>query len=181
MRPLHLVVLGLLLAAVQLDTAGFDLLVDPAGWVLVLLGVTSLPPSVPRRPVLVVLAAVAGVASVPTAWPPVREAVADADASIGWALSLPQAAFTVALCHLLAVAAASAGHPVDARRLRLLRTVLALAALLPVVVLGAGVDVLTGPTALLAAVGLVWLVVLLLLMAERPWAQRAGDPASPTR
>lgn len=184
MVPLHAVALGLVVVALVTDAGGWDLLADPAGWALVLLGAARLP--VEGRGRLLVAGALALVASA-VVWPPaVAGRVADADASLAWALSLPQAAALLLLADSLRRAAAAAGTP-RARSLRgwllALEVLAVLVALLPAVVLGAGVDALAAPTALLALLLVCGTVVVCLAAAREPWSggRPRGIPRTATK
>ncbi|MEV7429478.1 hypothetical protein AB0N29_07635 [Nocardioides sp. NPDC092400] len=174
MKPLQSVAMGLVVVGLTAAFGSYDALADPLGWVLVLLGVLRLPADVERRTVLAALAALAGAVSVPLWLPAVAEAVADLDASVSWALALPQLGFVAVLCHVLARRASAAGDETAARRLRLAVTLTAVVAALPVLVLGAGVEVLGTPAAALAVLTLVLVVWQLFACSGRPWA---GAPA----
>ena len=90
MIPLHPVALGLVVVALVVDGGGWDLLPDPLGWGLVLVGTLALPREIHRRDAMVVAAAAALLVAA-VVWPPgVAERVADTDESLSWALSLPQ-------------------------------------------------------------------------------------------
>ena len=43
MRPLQSIAIGLVIIALRAEFGGYDALADPVGWLLVLLGVRSLP------------------------------------------------------------------------------------------------------------------------------------------
>ena len=177
MRPLPVIALGLLVVGGSSQRGGVDLLVDPVGWVLVLVGLAALPAG-PARRLTLALATLAALVSVPTVWPSVRDAAADADPALGWALSLPQAGFGVALAHLLAAAAAADGDASGARHWRTLRAVLVVVLVLPAVVLGADLDGAVPAAAGIAALGLVWTFVLLLAHRNRRWARSAREAAT---
>ena len=169
MRPLQSIAMGLVVVAVNAFLGGYDALPDPVGWLLVVLGVRRLPPTVPHRGALLGAATAAGAVSVPLWLPAVDRQLAAADASLSWAASLPQVGCTVLLCHVLAAAARDA-DPGSARALRLTRDLLVVVGLLPVLVLGAGLDVLAVPTQAAATVGLAVLLWLLFSRSGRPWA-----------
>jgi hypothetical protein len=179
-KPLQSVAMGLLVVGLTASFGGYDALPDPLGWVLVLVGVLRLPAGSARRPVLVALAALAGVVAVPLWFPSVAGSLEDAEASLAWALTLPQLAFTGLLCHVLAARAAAAGDQPAARRLRLAMTLVAVVAALPVLVLGADVEALATPAAVLAVGTLVLVVWQLFALSGRPWAGVA-PPADRSR
>ncbi len=170
MHPLQVAALGYLLIALRVGVGGVDLTADPVGWALVLLGVARLPGDLPGRPGVVLATAVAAVVSLPLSWPGVTDRlVADQDA-LAWAFSLPALAAAALLAHALTGAARAGGDPAAAGWLASVRLVTIVVAALPAVVLGAGVGALAGPTATLALVAAVGLVVVLLVYAGRPWA-----------
>jgi peptidoglycan/LPS O-acetylase OafA/YrhL len=177
MKPLQSVAMGLVIVALSARVHGYDLLADPAGWLLVLLGLRGLPVPGPEGRRLLALAALAGVVSV-AVWPPAAtDAIYDADASLAWAVNLPQLLFSALLCHVLARRAGEADDPRASRWLTLTRTAVVVVALLPVLVFGAGMSSLEVPSYLAAALVALLLVVLLFAYASRPWATSGLDHA----
>ena len=170
MRPLQSIAIGLVIIALRAEFGGYDALVDPVGWLLVLLGIRSLPVAPERRRSLFAVAAVAGVVSVPLWIPGVSDAIEDVHASLLWVANLPQLGFAALLCHCLVGRAAEAGDNRAAAWLKFLRVGFVAVALLPVLVFGAGVDALEVPTYLLATVLLLTLIFLLFAWSPRPWA-----------
>ncbi len=174
MIPLQPVALGLVIVALVVDGNGWDLLPDPIGWALVLLGTLALPREIHRRDAMVVAAALALVASA-VIWPPgVAERVADTDESLSWALSLPQLAYLLLLSDGLRRAAREAGEGSRAAWAATAEALVLAAAALPVLVLGVGADALAGPAVLCATLALLLLVVLTLISARATWA--GGHP-----
>lgn len=178
MKPLQSIAMGLVVIVLTARFGGYDALADPLGWLLVLLGVHRLPADLDRREALLVLAAVAGLVAVPLWVPAVVESLYDADASLGWAANLPQLAFTGLLCHVLAGRAAAAGDLRPARWLRLAVTLTVVVALLPVLVLGAGIDGLAVTSYVLGAATVLLVVWVLFACSGRPWA---GGPSASGR
>lgn len=176
MRPLQSIAMGFVVIALTAPFAGYDALPDPLGWVLVLLGVRQLPADLERRRLLLALAGLAGLVAVPLWLPSVAEAVADTDPSLAWALTLPQLGFLGVLCHALAARATAAAHMPAARRFHLGTTLVVVVALLPVLVLGAGVDALATPAAVLAVGTVLFVVWQLFAWSGRTWA---GAPEPP--
>ncbi|MGA8255486.1 MAG: hypothetical protein WB767_02830, partial [Nocardioides sp.] len=88
MKPLQAMAMGYLIIALYARQSGYDLLPDPVGWVLVLVGVRGLPDAAPRR-LLGSTAAVALVVSLPLWVPALRDGLEDEDASLAWAADLP--------------------------------------------------------------------------------------------
>ncbi|CAB4701186.1 MAG: hypothetical protein F2667_05015 [Actinobacteria bacterium] len=171
MKPLQSVAMGLVIIGLVAPLHGYDLLPDPIGWLLVVLGVRGLPTSVERRPLLHAVAVLAALVSVALWVPRVADALADTDDSLVWTASLPQLAFQVLLAHSLAEAAAEAGDVRSARWLGLARTVAVVVALAPVLVFGAGLRDWEPVTFLAADLLLLTLIVLLFRYASRGWAQ----------
>jgi uncharacterized membrane protein len=177
MRPLQSIAMGLVIVALSAPLAGgYDALPDPLGWVLVLLGVRGLPADLPRRDTVVALAWLAAAVSVPVWFPAVSEAAYATHPSLGWALSLPQLGFAALLCHSLAASAVAAEDTKAGSWLRLEMAGVVLAAVLPVVVFGAGVASLEVTMSNAAALVLITLIWLLFAYSARPWAvDRAAD------
>jgi hypothetical protein len=153
MTPLQKVAMGLVITLVDAPIAGYDGVPDVLGWVLVVLGLLGLRPRVPLA-TLMPLAVVAGLVSVATIRPSLLD---DLPESAGWLLSLPQVAFSFALC---AAAAALVDGPL-ARRFRGLRWAFVVAAAGPVLLYGGGVDLLLVPLAVVTVAANVYLVYLL--------------------
>lgn len=145
--------MGLVIVLVDALFGGYDAVPDPLGWAMVVAGLLPLRAHLDNASGLATLAGVCLVVSAVTYAPQVSGAL---DESGGWALSLPQLAFSFLLCTALA--------PVTDRltgRFRALRWVFAALAAGPVLVFGGGVDVLRGPLALLVVGANVYLVYLL--------------------
>jgi hypothetical protein len=171
MRPLQSIAMGLVIIALRAPVAdGYDVLPDGFGWLLVVLGVRGLPDDLERRPALLTTAVLAGTVSVLLWWPGVSDAIDEVDPALLWAVNLPQLAFLALLSHVLARRAATAEDPRAAAWLRILLTGFVVAALLPVLVFGGGVDALEGPADAAAVVLLVGLIWLLFSYSVRPWA-----------
>lgn len=169
MVPLHPVALGLVIIALVVDGRGWDLLPDPLGWLLVLVGTRALPATLRHRGALLTSAALALVVSA-VVWPPaVAEQVSATDDSVAWALSLPQLAYLALLADAARYAARQAGVPGRAAWFAVAELLAAAAAALPVLVLGAGVDALAGTAVLAATLALLLLAVLALVTARAPW------------
>lgn len=181
MKPLQSVAMGFVFIALYARLNGYDLYADPAGWVLVLLGVRRLPAGTPYLTPLRYVGALAAAVSVPLWLPVVRDALADADPSLGWAADLPAFGFAALLCHALAAAAKEAGDVKPSQWLALLRTVVVAVALLPVLVFGADLSSLADPAALAAQAMYIALVWLLFKYSGRPWAGAPVDETAAPR
>ena len=167
--------MGLVIVVLTARGHGFDLLPDPLGWLLVIAGVRRVPAALPRRDLVVGLATLAGVVSVPLWVPHVADRLYDTDPSLAWAATLPQLGFALMLAAGLATLADRAGDASAARWLRITRTAFVVVALLPVLVFGGGWTDGENLTAAAAGLTAVLLIALLLVDAGRDWA-RAEQP-----
>jgi hypothetical protein len=175
MRPLQSIAMGLVIVALTAPLAGgYDALPDPLGWLLVILGVRGLPPDLPRREAVLTLAWLAAAVSVPVWFPAVTDAAYATHPSLGWALSLPQLGFAALLCHSLATNAMAAEDRKAGAWLRLEMAGVVAAAVLPVIVFGAGLASLKNTMAVGAAFLLLTLIWMLFTYSARPWAGRPG-------
>ena len=179
MRPLQPIAMGLLLILVR--AGRFDFLPDQIGWLMVLAGVSVLPATVARRSLLLGLAGLAGAISVPLWWPDWSEALSDGDPSLWWAVNLPQVLFVLALGLSLMGAAKDADDTGAARWWQLVATLATLAAVLPVVVFGGGVDGLEVPTYVIATAALLTVIVLCFAHSGRTWARPEEADLPPPR
>ncbi len=163
--------MGLVIVALTAPVHGFDLLPDPLGWLLALIGLRALP--VPQRRTLLGLGALALVTSCALWVPSVPEHLDDVDPSLTWAANLPQLVTTIVLAHALGQQALLAGDLRARRWLLTARTVLIVVTVLPTIVFGGGLDALAGTTYAAASLALLLLIVLLFAYAARPWARSA--------
>lgn len=170
MPSLRTVALGLLIVFLDARMEDWDLVADPVGWLLVLVG---LAPVGERLPGARGAAAVSLAASV-LAWPP--SSFVHDDESVEWLFSLPELVFGV----LLAGALARVGPPRLSGRFRLVRTVYVVAAVLPVLIFGAGWEWLVLPAVLLVVATHVMFMVWLWAAGAPATAEPDGD-AQPTR
>lgn len=177
MKPLQCIAMGLVIIVLSARFQGYDALPDPVGWVLVALGVRALPADLPHRANLLGLAVLAGVVATVVWFPVVTNDLYDADASLGWAVNLPQLAFSALLCHVLAPRAAEAGDAKAARWLALTRTAVIVVGLLPVLVFGAGLESFEVTSYVAAGAVALLLIWLLFAYAARPWV---GNPIGET-
>jgi len=166
--------MGLVIVLLTVSAHGYDVLADPIGWALVLVGISSLP--VAERSSLRWLAAISLVVSAVVWVPAVRDALNVADLALAWAAGLPELVTAIVLAHVLARAAWTAGDPTARRWLLTARTLLVVAALLPAVVLGGGFDSWDGALGLIGSLCLLLLIVLLFRYASRPWAMPVASP-----
>lgn len=173
MKPLQAVGMGLVVVALEARVGGYDLLADPLGWLLVLYGVRRLP-QLPWSSTVRFLVGLALVVSVLLWFPAVPEALADTDASLEWAASLPQILAVGAISAALARLAQEAGDRRAWAWLRTALTLLVLTAVVPVVVLSVQSSAV-GAMLLLGLVTVVLVIVLLFGYASRPWAAAPVD------
>lgn len=168
--------MGYVIIALFARQGGYDLLADPLGWVLVLVGVRQLPDPIPRGALLYV-GSLALVVSIPLWVPAILDAVAREDESLAWAADLPALCFAGLLFHQLGQAAQRAGERTAMTVLQGLVTLTAVVAVLPVLVFGAGWEALgdlaggSGQLLNLAC------VVVLFTYSGHAWA---GTPAGTT-
>jgi hypothetical protein len=168
--------MGLVIVLLTAAVAGYDLLADPLGWLLVLVGLSTLP--VPQRGSLQGLATLSLVVACVLWFPGFRDALNVTDLSLAWAAGLPELVTLVVLTHALARAAQAAADRPATTWLRTARSLLLLVTLLPAVVLGGGFDSLDTALGLVGSAVLVLVIVLLFRYAARPWA-RAADETAP--
>ena len=177
MRPLQSIAMGLVI--IVLDTmSAYDVLPDPLGWVLVVLGVRGLPTDLPHRRALASVTLLAAAVSLPLWVPGVADALYDTHPSLLWAVNLPQLGFAGLLCFVLGRRAAAGGDTGAAAWARTTLTGLVVVALLPILVFGAGVAALEVPAYLGASLVLLLLIWLLFSWSSRPWILRTETPAA---
>ncbi len=181
MKPLQSVAMGLVIIVLVARWGGYDALPDPVGWLLALLGVRALPESLAARRTVLTLGGIAMTVSVITWFPGAVTTLEETDASLLWAVNLPQLGFTALLCHSLAAAATEAGDRRPAAWLRTGYLLTIVVGMLPVLVFGAGFAGLEVPAYVAAGVTLLLVVWLLFSYAGRPWARDrfADSPAKP--
>lgn len=182
MKPLQPIGYGLLLVLATVLAGRFDLLPNPVGWALVVVGVAGLRDRLPSGTPVVAAALTAGAVSVPLWVPAVADVVADADPALGWALSLPQVVFLVLFYRALDQLARAAGDLDAGGWLRIGWVGAIVVGALPAVLLPLGVS---GPPVALAGVfsllvGLLQ-VVLAFAYSGRAWAARSPSTTSPPR
>lgn len=159
MTPLQGIAMGLVIVLVDASFGGYDGVPDPMGWLLVGWGVVRVRTVLGPGPALPALAALCLVVSVVTYPPQVLERIEE---SGGWALSLPQLAFSFAL--------ATAVGPSSGRleqRFTVMRAVFVGLAVAPAVVIGGDLEALRSPLAFVVAAGNVYFVYLLFQASGR--------------
>ncbi|UMG94214.1 hypothetical protein MF408_09425 [Nocardioides sp. TF02-7] len=142
MRPLVAVALGLVVVALYARSGSFDLLVDPLGWLLVLLGVRVLADrtGLRHRAWLGLLGWLALLVSAVLVVPDARAWLEDAEPALGWVADLPALAFCGLLCHALAGRAKAAGQTGAAAWAEWTAVGFAFTALAPALVIGGGLQ-----------------------------------------
>ena len=179
MRPLQSIAMGLVIVALRPLAGGYDALPDPLGWLLVLHGVRSLPADLWQRDAVVRLAMLAGLVSVPLWFPQVIDALYDTHPALGWAVNLPQVGFAAVLARGLGLRAAGADDGPAGRWLRVAAVGFVLAAVLPVLVFGAGLGALEILTYVAATLVLLLFIWLLFAYSARPWTGYVATSADP--
>jgi hypothetical protein len=177
-RPLQAVALGVVVHLLFAKAGGFDLLPDPLGWVLVLVGLRGLPAAVELRGAATALAALALVVAVPLWVPGVADRIEDADEALAWAVDLPRFGCYLLLALGLSRAATTAGDKAAAAWWSTVVLALAAVVALPVLVFGGGLDGLAALASSLVGIVPTVMVVLLFVHAGRAWADDAGEPRS---
>ncbi|MBA3781033.1 MAG: hypothetical protein H0X12_04160 [Nocardioides sp.] len=176
MKPLQSVAMGLVIVAITARLGGYDALPDPLGWLLVINGVRRLPEAYRQRSTMVWLCVLVLVVSV-VLWFPVTGSWLDVhDASLRWAVNLPQALVLAWFAHTLAGQAVPT-DPRAARWLRTTATLITVTAMAPVLVFGGGIGALEVPSYVLAALALLMLIWLLFGYSGRVWASREATSA----
>jgi len=178
-KPLQSIAMGLVIVAIVAKAGGgYDVLPDPVGWLLVLQGLGGLPATLPHRPALSTLGFVALIMSVVLWFPSLSEGLERADESLLWAANLPQLGFVALLCHALSRSAVA--EPGRSRWLRTASALTVVAALVPVVVLGADQTSLLDVMVVGGSLVLLLVIVLLFRYAARPWARPEVDQTAST-
>ncbi len=165
--------MGLVVVLLTVPVHRYDVLADPLGWVLVLVGLASLP--VPQRRTLQRWAGISLAVSVVVWVPAARDALNVTDLALAWAAGLPELVTLVLLAHRLARVAGDAGDQPARTWLQTARTLLIVVALLPAVVLGGGFETLDAALGIVGSLVLLLLIVVLFRYSGRPWAQPASD------
>jgi hypothetical protein len=174
-KPLQAVAMGLVIVLLTASVSGYDLLADPLGWLLVLVGLNTLP--VPERGVLQGLAMLSLVVSAVVWFPGARDALNVRDLALAWAAGLPELITLVVLTHALAQTAVLTADRSATAWLRTARTLLLVVTVLPAIVLGGGIDSLDTALGLFGSAVLLLVIVLFFRYADRPWAQPADENA----
>lgn len=178
MKPLQWLGFGLLVVGAKALVGGYDLLFDPAGWVLALVGVRRLAGAVdlPHRGALLVIGVVALLCSGPLWWPGMADRLDDVDHAVLWSVGLAELVFQLVLCHDLAGLARRAADDTATLWFRICEGGLVLGILAPVLYFAAGQDWLLGVGALGELVQLA-VFVLCFWYSGRAWA---GAQPAPT-
>jgi len=176
-RPLHAIALGLVVIALYARAGDYDLLPDPLGWVLVLLGLLVLTERIElaRTRLLWVLGAFALAADVVLSIPSAVDWFEDAEPALGWAMDAPALAFCAVLCHALAIPARTASATWAASWFEWTAIGFALTVLAPVLVIGGDIEELRAPAEVVTGLAQVSLFLLCIVYASRAWA---GAPAA---
>lgn len=159
MTALQGIAMGLVVVLVDASFGAYDGVPDPLGWLLVVWGLSRLRPVIAQSRGLLALAALCLVVSMVIYPPQVADRL---DESGGWALSLPQLAFSFALATGLA--------PVSdrlAKRFRVVRAIFVGLAVAPAIVIGGDLEALRSPLAFGVAAVNVYFVYLLFQASSR--------------
>lgn len=172
MRALQAIGMGLLIVLLRAGTP--DLLPDPLGWLLILYGVRRLPPDLPHHRGVLVSGALAGAVSVPLWVPAAADRVLAADASLQWAVNLPQVLFVTLLATALGTRAGDCGDAAARGWWFLVATLAAVAGIAPVLVFGGGLATLETPAVVMAGAVLLTAIGFCFGHASRSWAEETA-------
>lgn len=172
MKPLHAIALGLIIIAFYAKAGDYDLLPDPAGWLLVLLGLRVLSGRVDLRSTggLWALGLLAFLASAVLTVPSVRAWFEDAEPAVGWAVDVPALAFCGLLCVALATAARQSAATAARAWFQWTAVGFVVAVLAPALVIGGGLEGLRSAAELTSGTAQLLLLLLCLGYAGREWA-----------
>lgn len=181
MSPLQKIAMGMVIVVAfaylpadpQPEWEHYDVLVNPLGWVLVLLGVFALARSDESFDAARWLALVAALVSVPMWFPQVEHRL---DGSGQWFVSIPQTVFCLLLAQAIGVLGTQQSPPdrYVAKRFGLLVWGFAVVAVLPVLALGGGLTALQTPTQLISTLVNVVFIYLLFRVHRREWLGGPG-------
>ncbi len=175
MKPLQSIAMGMVIILVVVQAGAYDVLADPLGWVLVVLGVRRLPEDFALRSTLLGVAVLAALVSVPLWVPAVVEALDGADESIAWAVNLPQFGCYLLLSHALSRSAAAAGDKAAATWWSTMVLAFGAVVALPVLIFGGGLDGLEALAGVLVGLAPTVAIVLLFVHAGRAWTGGADQ------
>ncbi len=165
------IAVGLVLMVFDLNVGDpqIDLVPDPVGWAAIFYGAGRLPVSWQSRPLLVGLAATAGVISLLLWIPGLAASISTAETSLLWALDLPASGFVAVLAWSMMTAATSGGDGTARGWWLAVLIGTALTVVLPVIVYGAPLDAVLVLAVAIALGTIVTCIVLCLRHARRPW------------
>lgn len=171
MKPLHWIGVGLLVVGVHASVNGYDLLVDPLGWLLALIGVRRLAASrdLPLAGGLSVMGVVALLCSIPLWWPSTLHRLDHGDPALLWGVGLAELVFQLLLCRALALLARAARDDGVQLWMVVCQAGLVLGIGAPVAYFAAHQEWLNGVAALGQVVQLL-VIILCFVYAGRPWA-----------
>jgi hypothetical protein len=173
--PLGLIAYGLLLVDVKVVFGRYDVLVDPVGWVLVLLGLRRMTRSVdvPAPMALTYLGILSLLCSGPLWWPDTARALENGDPSVLWSVGLGELLFQAVLCHALATLAQQAKLGTPLVWFRSCEAGLLIGAVAPVLYFGAHLNWLRG----IGNLGEILQLVVLVLCFVYSGKEWAGAPS----
>ncbi|GAB3853330.1 hypothetical protein GCM10028801_05780 [Nocardioides maradonensis] len=177
MRPLGLIGYGFLFVAIKVKFGDVDVMVDPLGWVLVLLGLRRLARTVdlPATMALTYLGILALLCSGPLWWPATARSLEAGDPAVLWSVGLGELLFSAVLCHAMATLAQEAKEGAALVWFRICEAGLVVGAVTPPLYFGAHLSWLKGVGDLGAVLQLV-VLVLCFVYSGRTWA---GAPEKP--
>lgn len=181
MSPLQKIAMGMVIVVLTAPLPAeptpswkqYDALPDPLGWLLVIAVVVALARVQPAFRTVQWVAVLAGVVSVALWFPQLNHRLDDSGA---WAASLPQLAFCLLLCRQIGVLGGAQDPPDRSaeRRFGLLVWGFAVLGVLPVLVLGGGLDALEDATVVVSMLVNLALIWSLFAFHRRQWLGGPG-------
>jgi len=174
-KPLQWIGFGLAVVGVKAVVGSYDILADPMGWLLVLLGVRRLATAVrlPAATALGYLGVLAFLCSIPLWWPSTGDRIQHGDPAALWGIGLAELLFSAVLCHALATLAQRARSTSGVVWFRICEAGIVVCTVAPVLYFAAGQSWLKGVGSFGDTLQLV-LLVLCFCYSGKTWA---GSPA----
>lgn len=180
MRPLLWIGFGLLIVGVHATVGRYDVLADPVGWVLALVGVRRLAAAkeLPLTDALTVAGVLALLCSIPLWWPTTLERLDRGDPALLWGVGLAELVFQLLLCRGLSTLAQDSGDTGADLWLKICQLGLLAGIVAPVAYFAAHQSWLNGVAAFGQIVQLV-IIILCFVLAARPWASTPREADAP--
>jgi hypothetical protein len=176
-KPLQWIGVGLLVVGVHASINDYDLLVDPLGWLLALVGVRRLAAArdLPLAGGLTVMGVIALLCSIPLWWPTTLRQLDHGDPGLLWGVGLAELVFQLLLCRAFSLLAREARADGVQLWMAICQGGLVLGIGAPVAYFAAHQDWLNGVAAFGQIVQLL-VIILCFVYAGRPWAGATPPP-----